>query len=995
MFIETCTLGCGSGQGGSQVSCQFNQTAVNQEIAVFFSEPVDPGSISSASFQIINLVSGAAPNGTRFRDPNNPRKLLFRPEVSFEDDGTISFGFEQDATYRVTVPGTAQGDSGPFIRSTGGASNSSRLSCDIFTSQSAVDLVPGPPLVQIFVKTAITATPDPSDFVPNVLVTDVPPIVDLWQGSDIRFEFNDLMNPATLANPTTGDSAFVTVEVDLDGNLATPDRTTLFGSYTVQLDPIQLRTTMIFTPSEGIPSSGSLDPLINDNGLPRKVIITVPSNLQDVASNPLGNPITAAITPEFIEIDPVTLPDADGESFTNTANQDIPRSGASRDDIPMWANGRLTRAWGGGRGRLGELVVRGGTTLTLSTDNQTFPLDLTGQHDLLTNQVPGVDYDPLTIIDWPTITVTDGVFEFTSLVVEAGGTLRFSGMQPVRLLVRGNVNILGVVDVSGAAPVNHNSTVNTGEPGAAGGPNGGAGGAGATRFDFNAPNSMLTLMGGAQNQAVDLAPGVANVDGITGVGVGRLDMIAAGFGGLHWPTATPLNATLGPPANMDFHVTPYVEDTCASVQSGRPGAGGSYGTNGMPGVPMTPAPLSFDNVSNIPGPSEGGGFPMGNSDLMLEPPGAQPVIRRLAFEAGHLRGGSGGGGGGASVFESTSDGFGTFCDLSGASVAAWRDHSAAGGGGGGGALQLVAGGPTIGITGLVDAGGGNGGRSLPALPTDTTILSRRSKNAMPGGGGSGGAIRIQAVNFPTSSLGLALPPRLDAAGGTGGTNAHLAQGGAGGAGLIRLEGLNSQPSPALTAPLLAPTDVAIVGPDAQNILSVGAWVQPRVRPESYSGAMSCWMRPTGSFFQLVFLPDSPMNPDPSMRYGWDMTVLYGSPALPYSYRDPTISPFPDESFEERFGNQFDQPLPGSYIVVRFQGARAAGDLTDLCNVDPVTQLVQNSLTPWVTHPSDLNDFSPRPNIVRFSVTFDLAALPGSQQAQIQGVTGLKIRMQPD
>ncbi len=989
MFIETCTLGCGSGQGGTQVSCQFNQAAVNQEIAVFFSEPVDPSSISSASFQIIDVTSGASPNGTRFLDPNNSRKVLFRPSVTFQGDGSISFGFDQDATYRVLLPGTSQGDPGPFIESVSGGRNSSRLSCDIRTSQPAVDLVPGAPTVQIFVKKANLATPDVNDFIPDVLVTGSPVVTDVWRGSDIKFVFNDLMNPATLANPATGDAAFVTVEVDLDGDLSTADRTPLFGSYVVQLDPVVLRTTMTFTPLNGIPSSGSLDPLVNDNGLPRKVVITVPNNLQDVAMNPLANPITASVVPEFVPIAPVTLPDADGENFTNSANQDVSHSAAGRTDLPMWANGRLTRAWGGGRGRLGELILRTGTTLTFDTDSQTFPLDLMGPHDLITNETPGVDYNALDTTDWPTITVTDGVFEFTNLLIEAGATLRFTGSQPVRLFVRGTANVLGLIDISGVSPAQHNSMDSLGGIGGTGGPNGGRGGDGGTRYDFNAGNSMLTV------GAVDLMPGVEAVDGGIGQGVGQNAQLASGFGGQHWPIATPIDRNLNPPANMDLHISLIDFTDCYSVQSGRPGGGGAYATNGGAGVPMSPVALSDDGFPNTPGPGQGGGAAGNNTGLNIEAPGSPPMVRRLAFESGNLRGGSGGGGGGAGVFGTSLNNIFS-CGLgAGSLVENWRDHSGASGGGGGGGMQFVSGGPSLSLSGRIDAGGGDGGSGIPAVPSDVDQITLRTKRAMPGGGGSGGAIRIQAVNFPDSALSTTLPPRLDISGGTGGMNSHAARGGDGGAGLVRLEGLNTSPTAAAVASLLAPTDVAIVGTNAQNVLSVGSWGFPRLRPESYTSAMSCWMRPNVSFFQLVFVPDSPGNPDPALRYGWDMNVLYGSPAQTYSYRDPANSPFAGQSFEQRFGNQFDGPAPGAYIIVRFQGARAAGDLTDLCNVDPALQLVPGSLTPWVTNASDLNQFSPQPNLIRFAVTFDFAATIGSEQAQIQGITGLKIRVQPD
>lgn len=990
MYIETCSLGCGSGQGGTQVSCQFNQAAVNQEIAVFFSEPVDEASITSASFEIIDVSSGASPNGTRFRDPHNPRKVLFRPAISFEDDGSINFGFSQDATYRVLLPGSGQGDTGPFIRSESGGSNQSRLSCDIRTSQQAVDLVPGPPSVTILVKTAVTTTTDPSDFVADVPITSFPIVTDVWQGSDIQFLFDDLMNPATLANPQTGQSAFVRVEVDLDGILSTPDRVELFGTYVVELDPIQLRTKMTFTPQGGIPSAGSLDPLINPDGLPRQLVITVPNNLQDVAGNALANPITASAIPEFVPIDPVILPDADGEDFTDTLNQDVSHSAAGRSDLVVWGDGRLTRGQGGGRGRLGDLVIRSGGTVVLNTDSQTFPLDTAGVHDVLTNAIPGVDYNPLSIATWPTITVTNGAFEFSSLTIESGGTLRIVGNQAARVFVRGNANILGTVDLTGSTPAPKNSQDTLGGVGGAGGPAAGDGADGATRFDYGGSNMIAV-------GAVDVPNAQVFVDGRRGQGVGGVDFIAAGFGGKHWPAETPLTQNIAPPNNRDLTFSD-ISDACLSAQTGRPGGGGGYATDGLPGVPMTLVPNSTDGIPNLPptGPPElvgGGGGP--SSDVGLEAPTAPPVIRRLTFEQGYLRGGSGGGGGGATAFGTESNGFSGSCLDANSMVATWRDHSGAGGGGGGGALQLVCGGAALSISGKIDVGGGDGGSGLEAVPSDDEEAEFRTKRAVPGGGGSGGAIRIQAVNFPSSALSSAMPPRLDISGGAGGRNTLGTIGGQGGAGLIRLEGLNSLPVAADIASLIAPTDTAVVGADALNVLSIGSWNIPRLRPESYSGSMSCWMRPEGNFFQIVFLDDSPSEKNPDERYGWDMDVLYGSPAQAYSYRDPSNSPFSPQSIEQRFGNVFDGPSPGSYVVVRFQGARSAGEITDLCNVDPLTQIVTGSQTPWVSHPAQLNQFSPRPNMIRFCVIFDFAATFGNPQSQVQGVTALRIRTQPD
>jgi hypothetical protein len=105
------------------------------------------------------------------------------------------------------------------------------------------------------------------------------------------------------------------------------------------------------------------------------------------------------------------------------------------------------------------------------------------------------------------------------------------------------------------------------------------------------------------------------------------------------------------------------------------------------------------------------------------------------------------------------------------------------------------------------------------------------------------------------------------------------------------------------------------------------------------------------------------------------------------------------------GNQFgtgpfDPALGGVYLSVRFQGAVAITDVSDNpCSVTLAgigSEIAIGSLTPWVRHPSELNSFSPRPNMVRFCIVFDRSgAQAGTPAALIQGITGLVIHAQPD
>src|SRR4051812_24967183 len=146
MFIQTCSLGCSSGQAGQQVSCALVSTHVNQDLAVYFSEPVDPASLNSSSINLVDVNTGAVPPGLRLIDPLNPNKVIFRPAITFDTQGNATFGFNDNHTYRIVVPGQAQGDAGPFVRSQGGKSNQSRMQCEIQTTLGIVDLVPGAPV---------------------------------------------------------------------------------------------------------------------------------------------------------------------------------------------------------------------------------------------------------------------------------------------------------------------------------------------------------------------------------------------------------------------------------------------------------------------------------------------------------------------------------------------------------------------------------------------------------------------------------------------------------------------------------------------------------------------------------------------------------------------------------------------------------------------------------------------------------------------------------
>ena len=138
MRIESCSLGCSSGAGGSQVSCSLTQIDRNDDLRIRFTRPVDPATLTVTTLVIIDHASGAQPIGTRFVDPGDPQTVVFRPSLSIGPFGDPVFGFEAFHTYRIEIHGVSQGDPPPYIRSADADQlpNRTRMQCDVFISGS-------------------------------------------------------------------------------------------------------------------------------------------------------------------------------------------------------------------------------------------------------------------------------------------------------------------------------------------------------------------------------------------------------------------------------------------------------------------------------------------------------------------------------------------------------------------------------------------------------------------------------------------------------------------------------------------------------------------------------------------------------------------------------------------------------------------------------------------------------------------------------------------
>lgn len=1020
LSIQTCSLNCSVGTGGDQVFCIVRNVTENGEISVSFSEPIDPTTLTPSTFQVTDVGNGTAPDGLRFLDPLDPRRVIFRPAITFVG-GSVAFSLAQNRSYEIQIPGVQQGDSGPFIQGVSGSENQSRMLCTIETTEGVEDIVPGDPEVKVFVDVATSFGPggEPLTTERTQIGSSVQGAVEnVSRNSRVYFEFNELMNLPTVANAVTGESLTIFVELDTDGDISTSgaDRIPIPGSFELEVDQFTLTTAATFTPFGDIPSAGQ-------NG--RLLIVRVTTLVKDIANNSVtsasGGGVLVAI-PEVLTFGQLVLPDGDGENFDVPAGSQGSLENAYQTGAP-WGGGQLSVGLTGGSGRHGAIRVLAGETLELNTDSQTFPATGIAQIDVIGNRTggPGSPVYPYSL------TATDGVFELSTLVIEPTGTLVLTGSKAARLLVRGRCELQpgSVLDLSGESASEHDSTIAAPRSGAApaGGPNGAAGGRGGDRADFTGIVSLLDA------GAIENAGAIRDAEGGGGVG---LSAIAAGGGGVSFPDVLPTSAIVdgGSIGGMAYNIviapvdpggSTGGVDACVSQQLGGTGSGGGYARSGTDGASMpVGAPLSENplDLPLTPGPTSGGS----NAALALAAPDVNNAgysTRLLRWQDGSLRGGSSGGGGGNHFFGTFNNGqsavpavaancIGSFFNQTLIGVGMWRDHSGASGGAGGGALEILAGRDAI-FAGFVDAAGGFGGGSLTVPGTDGSF-------AMPGGGGSGGAVRIRG---PLVNLGATSTININ--GGLGGNapwslNAMGMQssGGLGSPGLVRVEDSAGSGDPIsfatareriLPSNPLDPSeslDYLSVAPGFLDEASVGGR-----RPDTLSAGTSCWIRPDGNFLQLVFEEDS----GPTVaEQGWTMDVKLATGEVRPFRGTTATNPV---SWEDTYGNVLGVDPLASPIVVRFQGGRSrTATLTDPCNVnenDPFGDVLAGSLTPWVSHPAELATVTTEsganytPNMVRFCVIFDrtndLGAFdtPGQilTSEGVVGITNLKIIANPD
>ncbi len=1014
MTIQSCVLGC-NGPATGPLSCAINEVFVNQDIWVEFTNPVDLTSVTNSTFQIVENSTGIAPSGSFLIDPNNSRRVIFRPNLTFDASGNPNFGLNAASVYRITIPGVLGGGQGPFIENLNNSPNQVVLDCFVGSGLGIFDAVPGAPTVETFIDVR-----DETGAVVEVLPMAGAESVPI--NSSLRFEFNDLMNPAALVNPSTNTSNTLRVLLDLDGDpTGFEDQVELPGTYELILDENINRTIVQYFPSGNLPTSG-LNQL-----QPRQIVVDVPIQIVDLGGNAIQNPGNRIFTTEFVPQSEVVLTENfDGTDLTDTDRTSTFIEPLAESVEPVYEGftpvdeigyfGRILPGAGGGLGRLGDLRIETGDALVMSTGPDiptvfgpaltTGPVDEDGVPTTDPEAIEAYHVRTIVLDDYlneeidPGITnieISNGVFDFASLNIQPGAELSFVGENVPRLFVRGRAVLSGSVASTGGDAPAHDGLLGFGGLGGEGGVNAGAGGEGGDRPDLTGSDltGAITFLGYMHDPDAEV-----DTNGQQGIGRGGLDPVGfngfgAGGGGSAWPAVFP-----GPEREDLGTFEPNSE--CTSRQAGAPGAGGSFALAGDSGVyipigpatgnpiPPPPAAIAADELFSASSP----GF-------SLDP-----------NQGGTLLGGSGGGGGGAGITGTRTNGFPLPPQNCSAPflgddlfLTFYIDQSGAGGGGGGGAMQLQAGAAAE-IQGRVDVSGGAGGGPVPTL-LDGGITSDNQRRTSPGGGGSGGSILIQSLDVDIASV----PGTVDISGGVGGFNGlgdGEMRGGAGGPGVIQVF---KSPQQVLDAEAVAPGVQAFPSEEPDDVevtdyVNVQDWSFVSTGPGSATGYQTCWIAPDVPFFNVEYFEDDTSDPDPANHiFGWNMKVELQGPAGVVNYRGPSfVTLTSGMDLEAQLGNQ----VGSSALIVRFQGVRANQMLDDPCGQeldDDDAVIDRATLTPWVNSPAELNTYwntifpdSPgtaaafRPNLIRAQILFDHdAALFNT----IESVVQLTIRSQPD
>ncbi|MEZ5989808.1 MAG: Ig-like domain-containing protein [Planctomycetota bacterium] len=675
--LTSCNLGC------SVTGCSINEVFQNQPIILTFNQDILPSSVDNETVQI-RTAQGREPVGSFFVQNN---VITFVPEVKVVQTPTgpeLDFGFAANETYVLTIPDKSLGlktitarDGGPMLKT---------FTCTLFSNGQIKDFDGKAPCASMIVP----ANPE------NVPVTT--PIV---------IEFTELINTTSLfgQNGELTGVTFGIAQFDSQG-VCSNQEIPLPGAWSLSTNKATQRTVLTFQPAGVLPGD-------------KCVRATLTQQVQDLSGK---RACFKVMTFKTSKTDIKTFEVV--ETFADAKK--------SRDDLQ---NGAVWTATGavpvtlGGSGMLGEFDVRHGQ------DTGTF--DAAGRkiYDWSTDNqtIPGT-----TTLSGRPVTVSNGVFEFTSFLLDEKSHIRFKGTSPVKIKVTGTMRVEGAISVDGedASFPSNGSLLTTGQDGRAGGPGGAQGGQGGDSFGKTSPS-----IDGKPGKDIVLPTGHP------------LASVAAGTGG-GGSKANPTTST-----GLKYS---YYDFVCAQISAG--GAGGGFLSAGGKGTTRENSNSSGGGKAQTYdfGPDADGGKAVSLASILG---GTLTEPSSFYFQIGGAGGGGSGSVGTGSIKNSSTQ---------------WSIGT--GGAGGGGLLHVQVGGTLIVPSrGEVSAQGGSGFKTSP---------DSKGFHPVPGGAGSGGSILMQ-----TSGI-LAVNGKVSVLGGTGGQlltssgNGFTTVdgiGGAGGYGFIRIE----------------------------------------------------------------------------------------------------------------------------------------------------------------------------------------------------------------
>ena len=697
--------------GCSSVGCTVTQIAQNQQLELVFSLPIDPATVNGASVSI-KTSGGESPSGSLLVSGNT---LRFVPEVRVTG-GVTYFGFRANENYILALPG-GEGEE-QSIRSTSGERLGASVLCNLSVSRGIIDPDGQAPTAKMISPTASQLESAPI-------------------GTTIVLEFSEIIDitPFNGATSATSPVQYRIRKTKQEGSKFVCDSQqpsiVLEGVPRAEIDSGRQIAVVTMKPAIQLPSRVCVE-------------VEVTNRVKDL-SGKAAVPTTFRFVTEATNIEDQFK----SELFQNDGQLDKEVSSG------RWFSGTAEPGLIGGDGIHGEFTPTDGVavpgqqnTYEWNTDSQTISKDMFGK----------------------LVTVTDGVFRFTTFKLPKNTTILWKGSKPPRLYVRGSADIQGKMRLNGAnQDGSFNAKTNTiGQPGTAGGVAGGVGGQGGDKG--NGVNNGGGAFNGRAGDDVRL---------LAGHGYASRTPNTGGKGGLQFPTSG---------ANIDITYNAFSAQFSGMTPAG--GGGGGLDAEGNVGKairapdPNPPTDLGPNSVAGI-----------GFDPLPFPPPN-----NTLSSLDHFLVGGSGGGGAGSHVFFQ---------------VKGQNPSWIVGGGGmgGGGALGFRVGRDlAMSVDGLLEARGGNG--------FGYTVNDVSKGPPSPGAGGSGGSLILQVGGVPL------LGGLLDTSGGKGSTwdlgasFQAVCFGGDGSPGLVRLE-METQPSAGMLGTTIPPAQAKHVGKLLDNDRLVG------------------------------------------------------------------------------------------------------------------------------------------------------------------------------